>query len=483
MKTIISDNDQHIYQQIANNIEKLIIDETLKVGDKLPSVRILSKEKGISVSTTFQAYYLLESKGLIESRPKSGYYVRYNPKKFPKLPQKSKPDEVESNISVSDIASRVYKDIDAENIIRFSMAIPPAELLPVAKLNKAIIKAVQQAKDAGTSYEQQQGNIELRKQISKLTFNWLGQIPEHEIMVTNGCSEALVICLKAATKAGDTVAIESPTYFGMLRVLELLGLKAVEIPTDPETGVDLEVLRNNIQKFNIKACLFITNFNNPLGSRMPDTTKKALVEMLAEFEIPLIEDDIYGELYFGTQRPLTCKSFDKHGLVLYCSSVTKSIAPGFRIGWAIPGKYLEKVKAIKIAYAGPTATVTQLALANFLDNGRYAYHLKEMRNKLYAQCLRYIQAITEYFPEDTRVSRPQGGFVLWIELNKEIDTSIMLQRAQMQNVSFAPGHIFSLQPRYKNCLRISFGQPWSSKIEKGLKILGKLAGEMNQYKV
>ena len=478
MKTILGDKEQHIYQQIADNVEKLIIDETMKAGDKLPSVRILSKEKGISVSTAFQAYYALESKGLIESRPKSGYYVKYNPKKFPKLPQKSKPDDIESNISVNDITSRIYNDIDAANMLRFSMAIPPAELLPVAKLNKAIIRAVQKTKDSGTAYEHKQGNIELRKQISKLTFNWLGQIPEHEIIVTAGCSEALVISLKAATKPGDTVAIESPTYFGILRILELLGLKTVEIPTDPEIGVDLDRLKKSILKFNIKACLFITNFNNPVGCCMPDTTKKLLVEMLSELAIPLIEDDIYGELFFGAQRPLTCKSFDRNGLVLYCTSVTKSIAPGFRIGWAIPGKFLEKASNIKISYSGPTATVTQSALAYFLENGRYAYHLKEMRKKLYTQCLRYMQAITDYFPDDTRVSRPQGGFVLWIELNKEIDTFVLNQRALMQNVSFAPGHIFSLQPKYKNCLRISFGQPWSCEIERGLKIIGKLAGSM-----
>jgi DNA-binding transcriptional MocR family regulator len=224
--------------------------------------------------------------------------------------------------------------------------------------------------------------------------------------------------------------------------------------------------------------LFITNFNNPIGCCMPDTTKKLLVEMLSELAIPLIEDDIYGELFFGAQRPLTCKSFDRNGLVLYCTSVTKSIAPGFRIGWSIPGKFLEKASNIKIAYSGPTATVTQAALAYFLENGRYAYHLKEMRKKLYTQSLRYIQAIIDYFPADTRVSRPQGGFVLWIELNKKIDTFVLNQRAQMQNVSFAPGHIFSLQPKYKNCLRISFGQPWSCEIEGGLKIIGKLAGAM-----
>jgi len=480
MKTILGNHDQHLYQQIADNIEKLIHDEALKLGDKLPSVRILSKEQGVSISTAFQAYYALEGKGLIEARPKSGYYVKYNPKKFRELPQKSEPGEVESDISVNDIAARVYKDMDVENVIRFSLAIPPMELLPVAKLNKAVMRAMQKTKDSGTHYEHSQGNIELRRQISRLAFNWLGQIAEDEIIVTSGCSEAIVICLKAATKPGDTVAIESPTFFGMLRVLELLGLKAVEIATDPVTGVDLDMLRKSISKFNIRACLFIANFNNPLGCCMPDTNKKALVEMLAELDIPLIEDDIYGELYFGTQRPRTCKSFDKKGLVLYCTSVTKSIAPGYRIGWAIPGKFIDKAKSVKVAYSGPTATLTQLALAYFLGNGRYEYHLKEMRKLLYRQCLQYIQAITDFFPGDTRVSQPQGGFVLWVELNSNIDTFRLHQEAIKQYISIAPGHIFSPQPRYKNCLRISFGQPWSADIERGLKIIGKIAEELKR---
>lgn len=315
MKTQLSKENLHIYQHIANNIEMLIIGGALKIGDKLPSVRMLGKERGISVSTAFQAYYALEGKGLIEARCKSGYYVKYNPRKFPKLPQIIHPEAKESNISVEEIASRVYKELDSEKVIRFSLALPSVDLLPVAKLNKAITRSIQKAKDSCTGYEHTLGNPELRKQVSKLSFNWSGQITEEEIIVTSGCNEALVTCLKASTKVGDTVAIESPTYFGMLRILQLLGLKAVEIPTDPTSGVDLDILKKYIPKFNIKACLFIPNFNNPLGCCMPDNHKRELVTILADYEIPLIEDDIYGELYFGAQRPLTCKSFDKNGLV------------------------------------------------------------------------------------------------------------------------------------------------------------------------
>jgi DNA-binding transcriptional MocR family regulator len=478
MKTILSSNGQHIYQQIANQIEHLIINEILKVGDKLPSVRVLGKEHGISISTAFQAYYSLEGKGLIEARPKSGYYVRYNPKKFPKLPQKLHRKVVKSNLSAQEIISLVYNGLDTKNILRLSLALPPMELLPVAKLNKAIAYALQKTKEGCTNYEHSHGNSELRKQISKLAFNWSGQIPEDDIIVTSGCNEAIVTCLKASTKPGDAVAIECPTYFGNLRILEYLGLKPVEIPTDPITGIDLNYLKKNIVRLNIKACLFIPNFNNPLGSLMPDENKKALVEMLAGYEIPLIEDDIYGDLFFGPQRPRTCKTFDEHGLVLYCTSVTKSIAPGYRVGWAIPGIYTDKVRDVKITYSGPTATLTQTALAHFLSNGRYEYHLKEIRKLLYTRCLKYIHAINEFFPDDTRVSRPQGGFVLWIELNKRIDSFLLYQELMKHNISIAPGHIFSAQPRYTNCLRISFVHPWNNETENALKIIGNIIKEM-----
>jgi len=478
MKTLIGNSENHKYQQIAITIEKLITDDVLKVGDKLQSVRILSKEQGISMSTAFQAYYHLEGRGLIESRPKSGYYVKHNPKKFANLPLKSQPDATESEVSTREILSRFYKDLETENIMKFSLALPPVNLLPVAKLNKAIHRALQKYTHSCIDYEASRGSIDLRRQITRLAFNWMGQISEDDIQVTSGCNEALTTCIKAATKPGDTVAIESPTYFGILRILEYLGLKAIEIPTDPLTGVDIDQLKINIDQNKVKACMFIPNFNNPLGSCMPDENKKALVDMLANYEIPLIEDDIYGELYFGAQRPRTCKTFDKNGMVLYCTSVSKSIAPGYRIGWTIPGKYLDKVRDVKSTYSGPTATVTQAGIANFLSVGRYDYHLKEMRKELFKLSLRYSQAITEYFPIDTRISRPQGGLVLWIELNKNINAFQLYQEAIKHNISIIPGHLFSMQPRYANCLRISFANPWTVETEKAIKVIGKIAKEM-----
>lgn len=469
---------EHKYTEVADRIEALIEKQILKVGDKLLSVRALSKEQGISLSTAFQAYYTLEGKGLIEARPQSGYYVKFSRNHILDLPKVCEPPEDAIPVSVDEMINNVYMDFSNQKILNFSMGAPSVELLPTAKLNKAVMHALRESKMSCLHYEHVQGNISLRRQIARQAFNWGGTPSEDDIIVTAGAVEAMSLCVKAITRRGDAIAIESPTYFAIFQVLESHGLKVVEIPTDPVTGIDLGYLEQAIPRFDIKACLFVNNFNNPLGSCMPDDRKKLLVEMLAEKQIPLIEDDIYGELYFGKTRPKTCKTYDKKGLVLHCASFSKSLAPGFRIGWAIPGKFKERVISLKRMHTVSTNTLTQAAVADFLSNGRFELHLRHLRKALHTQSLRYLQAVSEYFPEDTCVTRPQGGFTLWIEMNKKINAYKLHKRALKHKIGIAPGQIFSSQGRFENCFRISYGEPWSEEIGQGLQTLGRLMREL-----
>jgi DNA-binding transcriptional MocR family regulator len=472
--------NEHLYLQVAGGLEKMITEDVLKIGDKLPSVRLLSDEYGISMGTAFQAYYHLEGKGLIESRPKSGYYVRFSQRRFPDLPKIIQPDTLSHDVSVKEMISSIYSDISSHNdkVINFAMAVPDVSLLPAAKINKSVMHALRNSKDHCISYEHTQGNIELRKQIAKLAFNWGGKIKTDEVIVTNGCLEAITMCLKAVTQPGDTVAVESPNYFGIFQAIESMGLKVVEVSSCFVTGLDLDCLQQVIKKFPIKACVVIPNFNNPLGGCMPDENKRKLVEIIIKNNIPLIEDDIYGELYFGKTRPRTCKYYDTKGMVMHCSSLTKSLAPGYRIGWTIPGKFLDQVKQIKRINNISSPTLTQAAIAHFLQNGRYEYHLKNLRKALYTQCLRYMQAIVQYFPEDTKISRPHGGFVLWLQLNKKINAFKLRTEAMKHNISIVPGKIFSASCNYSNCIRISFGKPWDDDADYGLMMLGKLIQKM-----
>ncbi len=463
----------HKYIEVADRIETLIEKRALKVGDKLLSVRALSKEQGISVSTAFQAYYFLESKGLIEARPQSGYYVKFSPQHTFDMPTCCEPADEALPVSIDEMISSVYHDLRSPKLTSFSLSAPHPSLLPSAKLNKSVMHSLRNSPDHCLNYEHIQGNELLRKQIARLSFNWGGSLSEDDVVVTAGCMEALSFCLRAVTKPGDAVATESPTFYGIFRVMQSLGLKVVEVPTDPVTGVDINYLNQAIPRFNIKACLFVCNFNNPIGSCVPDDKKKELVEMLARKEIPLIEDDIYGEMYFGKSRPKTCKTFDKKGLVLHCGSFSKSLAPGYRIGWTSPGRFKNEVIQLKRMNNISTNTLAQASIAHFLQNGRYELHLRHLRKALHTQCLRYLQAITEFFPQETRITRPEGGFVLWVEMQHG-DGYKLHKRALKHQIGIAPGQIFSSQGQFHNYFRLSYGLPWSDTVESGLKTLGQL---------
>lgn len=478
MKKKVNGKEEHIYLHVAGNIEQQIMDNVLAIGDKLPSVRVLSKQHGVSISTTLQAYYHLEGKGLIESRPQSGYYVRFNPSRFPDRLEKSNPPLTAKNKNVEAIISEVYDDFVMPGIVRFSLSVPAPEILPLAKLNKSMVQAMRDLPGGGTAYEHVQGNSVLRTQVARWTRQWNGDLTAEDLVTTAGCMNAISYCLMAITKPGDTIAVESPVYFGMLRFAQSIGLKVLELPTDPETGVDPDDVKKALQKHNIKAVFFVSNFSNPLGYCMPDEQKEAMVKLLSKNGIPLIEDDLYGDVFFGKQRPRPCKSFDEEGNVLWCSSISKTLAPGYRVGWVAPGKYLEKIKRLKLYHSITSATTQQAAIANFLSTGRYEHHLRKMRQTLHANSLQFIRAIGEYFPDGVKMSNPKGGFILWMELDKKIDAYHLYQEAMLHKISIAPGSMFTLQDRYRNCMRLSYGMQWTPQVDRALKKLGGLVKEM-----
>jgi DNA-binding transcriptional MocR family regulator len=358
----------------------------------------------------------------------------------------------------------------------FSIGVPSDKLLPLAKLNKEMMHATRELKDGGTEYEQLQGNEKLRRMIAARSLSWGGSLHESDLITTAGGMNALSFCMMALAKRGDTIAIESPCYSGILQLAVSLGLKVFELPTHPTTGIDLEALKKAIPKINL--CLLVPNFNTPLGSCMPDENKKEVVALLSKHRIPLIEDDIYGDLYFGAQRPTCCKSFDTDGTVLWCSSVSKTLAPGYRVGWVAPGRYKEQIMKLKMVHAISTCTITHEAVANFLKNGRYENHLRKMRQTLQTNYHNYSNTIAEFFPEGTKISRPRGGLAIWVELNKKIDTTELYDIALKHKISISPGRMFSLQHQFENCMRLCIGLPWTEELQHKLKKLGKLAAMM-----
>lgn len=463
---------ESLYLKIAKVMEEQIATETLKLGDKLPSIRTVQKIYNVSINTAKQAYLELESKSLIEPRAKSGYFVSKTSMRRFQLPSigKLKPSAQEKQ--PEDLISKVFNRFDDKTITHFSLGVPDKSMLPIAKLNKGVINVVRRLNDDWASYESVQGSVNLRRTIAKWSLVLEGKLTEDDIVTTSGAMNAIFNCLMAVTKPGDTVAIESPVYFGIVQIITSLGLKAIEIPTHPITGVDLEAIKKVLPQLN--ACCFISNFSNPLGCLMPDEHKIELVRMLTEYDIPLIEDDLYGNLFFGPTRPKPCKAFDEAGIVLWCGSVSKTLAPGYRVGWVAPGKYKEKIIRQKLLQTISTPSLYQEVIADFLEHGRYDHHLRTLRSKLYTNCLKFQGAIEEYFPCNTKISQPQGGFMLWIELDRKVDTAELFDMAIKQKISFAPGRMFTQYNQYNNCLRLNYALGWNDKVEADLKRLGRL---------
>jgi DNA-binding transcriptional MocR family regulator len=463
-----------LYEKVADHITKLIDQGTLHAGERLPSIRKLSSQMEVSISTVLQAYMILESKDWIEAKPQSGFYVRPTRNLRPE-PGPSSPSPLVTRVGVSDLVAQVFQSAHDPEVVQLALSTPSPEHLPVKRLNRLMAAATARSGARALSYDFPPGYGPLRHEIAKRSIDAGCRLSESEIVTTHGTMEALNLCLRAVARAGDIIATESPAFYGTLQIIESLGMKALEIAADPRDGIILNALAAAIRRQKVKACLFVTNFSNPLGSCMPDANKKELVELLARREIPLIEDDIYGDLCFGPTRPITAKAHDKEGLVLLCSSFSKTLAPGYRVGWTAPGRFRPQVESLKFTSSMATVTAPQMAIAQFLQSGGYDRYLRKIRRILMTQVQQMSNAISRYFPDGTKVTRPQGGYVLWVELPRSVDALELHRQALARKISIAPGPIFSAKQKYKNFIRLSCGLPWSEKVDRAVQTLAELA--------
>ncbi|HXH01917.1 MAG TPA: PLP-dependent aminotransferase family protein [Candidatus Competibacteraceae bacterium] len=466
----------NLYQQVAHDIADSVHKGAYLPGDKMPSLRQLSGRLGVSISTVTQAYRLLESQGVVEVRPQSGYYV--SARSRPPEPAISRPRPRPTPVSTGDLIASMLQLPSSPDHIQLAVATPPPDLLPTRKINRLLGLIGREQPQLGANYDLPPGRLELRAQIARLSTAGGCHPQVDDIVITSGCQEALTLCLRAVARAGDTIAVESPTYYGLLQAIEALGMHALEIPTHPRDGVCLEELEQAIGRWPIKACLFIPNHGNPLGSRMPDENKRRLVALLARHGIPLIEDDAYGDLHFHGIRPRTCKSYDEEGLVLLCSSFSKTLGPGYRVGWTMPGRHLRQVSHLQGLTHTTASPLQQLAIARFLAKENYQAHVQRLRVAYARQVEMVTRAVGQHFPPSTRVTQPAGGSVLWLELPPAVDTVKLYHRAREHGISFAPGVVFTAQRRYRNCLRLNCAHPWNERLAWAIATLGRLAREM-----
>jgi DNA-binding transcriptional MocR family regulator len=462
------------YEALADQLANDIRAGRLAPGTRLPSIRTLTARHGVSPSTAFQAYYRLEDRGLVRARERSGYFVAGTG--GPALPQPARPGapRLRASVDVSDLVFSVLDAARDRGIVPLGSAFPAPELFPQQRLARSLGRAARQAGPWDPLSDLPQGHAGLRQQIAQRYLGLGMRLAADDIVVTNGALEALNLALSAVAQPGDLVAVESPGFYAGLQALERLRMRALEIPVHPGGGLDLAALAEALRQHPVRACWFMTSFQNPTGASLDEARKKELVALLSAHDVPLIEDDVYGELYFGARAPRPAKAYDRKGLVMHCSSFSKTLAPGWRVGWIAPGRYAERVQRLRLTTTLAASLPAQAGLADYLQHGGYDRHLRRLRHALEAQQASLLASIGRHFPPGVRVSRPEGGYFLWVELPRGTDTLALHREAAARGISIAPGPMFSARRAFANGLRLNYGWPWDARMEGAMRTLGSL---------
>ncbi len=463
----------NLYERLADELGALIESRVFAPGDRLPSIRHLSQQKRLSISTVMQALRLLEDRGLVDARPQAGFYVRHRARNLAAVCD-SHCTTLPTYVGINNLLMRVLRANKTPGALQLGLSWPPDELLPVKRLQQIMASTARRAPELLA----QDGCFDTNephfvRQVTRRALDW-GRIDPQEIIATNSCTEAISLALRAVAKPGDTVAIESPTYFVLLQLIESLGMKALEIPTDPKTGLSIDALELAMREGLVQACLLVPNVNNPLGSIMPEESKKRLAGLVSRYDIPLVEDDVYGDLCFMAERPWPVKAYDTSGHVLLCSSFSKVASPSLRAGYILAGRYTQEVAFLKNVSSGGNSVFIQAVLADYIGSSSYDNQVRRIRRTMTQRIARMSDAVSEFFPAECSVSAPQGGFVLWIALPEGADAMALHEQAIEHRIAFMPGPLFSASGRFGNCIRINCGNAWSSEVDHAVRCLGTL---------
>jgi len=469
--------EERLYEQVASRVRGLIMNRIYRPGDRLPSVRELSRQNGVSVTTVLDAYRLLEDQGLIHPRPQSGYYVHAYANVKSAEPTLRAPATSPAHFTRDEMLQSMTHEVDRPGLIELAFANPDPDLLPLAKLARLVSTVAREHPEASYGYGPPSGHRAIREQIAQRAFSAGAVISPEEVVITMGCQEAMCLALRAVCQPGGVVAVESPCHYGVLQAIHLAGLRSLEIGTRTREGMSLEALEETLIEQKrlgspVEACLVSPNFQNPLGSCMSDVDKRGLNAIANRHDVVLIEDDVYGDLGFEGNRPRVLRAFEGGENVVLCSSFSKTIAPGYRVGWVVAGKWHTQIERLKHSFTISAPSLPQLVIADFLTNGGYDQYLRRARKTYAANIGRMSEAIARYFPPETRVTRPSGGYVLWVQLPEEVDSVALYARALAQNIFICPGVLFSTDDGYRRFIRLSASR-WSPEIEAAIAKLGK----------
>ncbi|PCE30212.1 transcriptional regulator [Burkholderia ubonensis subsp. mesacidophila] len=469
--------NQPLYLQLAHQIESAIRLGTYASGDRLPSLRKCAKEHAVSLSTVLEAYRNLEDARLIESRPKAGHYVAQRSRELPE-PEASPPPALSAAVEAATLIETMMYSASAPNLVSFGSGYPSSGLMQSDKTRRAVLRAIQRSGTSLARYPTPPGEDALRKAIARRTLAMGCTLDPREIVLTTGTTESVSLCLMALSKPGDTIAVESPTSFGFLRILDALGLRVLEIPAHPRDGLSVDALALALRTCQVSAVLATPTLSNPMGTCMPLAERERLAQLLANHGVPMIEDVIYSDLVTGDAYSRAVRSFDADGWVLPCGSYSKTIAPGLRVGWLHAGRFAARVRMLKSATSGGNCSLNELALAELLTESSYNRRLRQLHKANSNSVGDARRIIARAFPTGTRMTDPVGGSMLWVELPGKLDSLTLFKACLEEQILIAPGTMFSASDTYRNCIRISLPGPWSAEHRRALERVGEIAGQM-----
>ena len=461
------------YQSHAQQLAQKIYSGELAAGQRLNSLRQFAEQQQISINTAMNCYALLEAQGLIQAKPKAGYFVcgrdqRSTQISVPQHPDfKSKPRQV-SNL---ELQMEIFQAANDPNRVHLGSIQLSPQLIPIDALRRSIQRALKHSHPEDFLYSNRQGHVQLREALSA---HWAEDgfyIAKEDIYICNGCMPALSVLIQTLTQVGDSIIVPTPNYNGQLQLLAALNRKIVEIPADT-AGIDLVRLEQAMQHSGAKLCMLTANYQNPLGFCLSHADKEKIAQLAAKYQCYVIEDDIYAECSFAAQRPLPIKYWDEQGYVLYCGSVSKSLSPAYRVGWfSLPAR-LQHLSAAIITHNVAVNSPLQLGLADFIYSRAYRTHLNQLKPRLIEQLQQYRATIIECFdPVEIRLNQPQGSYALWLQLPEQIDGLAMYRYAQQQGINIVPGILFGEDNRYNNCIRLNAGHELSEDIRQAIQCL------------
>lgn len=463
-----------LYERLAQRLRGQIQRGVLRAGERLPSLRRLGRDQRISLATAIEAYLQLEREGLIEARPRSGYYVRAAASPAPRaaaahrLARAPQPMRNPALLGVLGVLGR-------EDLVALHAATPAQSLLPITALASAATRAMRRDPAAALSYAIPQGLPALRQRIAQRYAQCGVDVDPDEVIVTAGAMEAISLALRTVARPGDVVLVETPTYYGLLQAVAAQGLRVIEVPNRAGSGIDAKRVSELLERHAVRAAVLVPNFNNPLGSLTCDDDKRALVEACTAHGVAVIEDDLYGELAYSGERPAPLRAFDRDGAVITCGSYSKMLSPGLRVGWALGGRWAPALLRAKCFSTVATATLPQLAIVEYLARHDFDRGLRRLRRALADNAQQYRQALAEHWPQGTRVSEPAGGMALWVELPERVEGQALFEAALAKGIGILPGHLFSNRGDYRHHVRLSCGLVWDARTQAALRTVGRLA--------